>query len=93
MLFLDKFDRIGKKFNFDHRDVGEKRRVVNSIIQLIDYFPKDNLLICATNHYYTIDTALLRRFQICLQFETSIARSLLSSIIKYFPNSFTKYPK
>jgi SpoVK/Ycf46/Vps4 family AAA+-type ATPase len=69
VLFLDEFDQIGKSRDSDDKDVGEMRRVVNTIIQLIDYFPTDSLLICATNHYHTIDTALLRRFQLRLQFE------------------------
>lgn len=69
VLFLDEFDQIGKSRDSDDKDVGEMRRLVNTIIQLIDYFPTDSLLICATNHYHTIDTALLRRFQIRLQFE------------------------
>lgn len=69
VLFLDEFDQIGKSRDSDDKDVGEMRRLVNTIIQLIDYFPTDSLLICATNHYHTIDTALLRRFQLRLQFE------------------------
>jgi len=69
VLFLDEFDQIGKSRDSDDKDVGEMRRLVNTIIQLIDYFPADSLLICATNHYHTIDTALLRRFQLRLQFE------------------------
>lgn len=69
VLFLDEFDQIGKSRDSDDKDVGEMRRLVNTIIQLIDYFPSDSLLICATNHYHSIDTALLRRFQIRLQFE------------------------
>jgi SpoVK/Ycf46/Vps4 family AAA+-type ATPase len=69
VLFLDEFDQIGKSRESDDKDVAEMRRLVNTIIQLIDYFPTDSLLICATNFYNSIDTALLRRFQIKLQFE------------------------
>ena len=69
VLFLDEFDQIGKSRDSDDKDVGEMRRLVNTIIQLIDYLPADSLLICATNHYHAIDTALLRRFQLRLQFE------------------------
>ncbi|KQB40479.1 AAA family ATPase [Flavobacterium aquidurense] len=69
VLFLDEFDQIGKSRDSEDKDVGEMRRLVNTIIQLIDYLPTNCLLICATNHYHTIDTALLRRFQIRLQFE------------------------
>ncbi len=69
VLFLDEFDQIGKSRESDDKDVAEMKRLVNTIIQLIDYFPTDSLLICATNFYNSIDTALLRRFQIKLQFE------------------------
>ncbi|SHH62379.1 AAA family ATPase [Flavobacterium defluvii] len=69
VLFLDEFDQIGKSRESDDKDVAEMRRLVNTIIQLIDYFPTESLLICATNFYNSIDTALLRRFQIKLKFE------------------------
>src|SRR5690554_284782 len=39
------------------------------IIQLIDYYPQDAMLICATNHPEIIDTALLRRFQLRINFD------------------------
>ncbi|RXM45085.1 AAA family ATPase [Flavobacterium sp. YO64] len=69
VLFLDEFDQIGRSRESDDKDVAEMRRLVNTIIQLIDYFPTDSLLICATNFYNSIDSALLRRFQIKLKFE------------------------
>ncbi|QBQ41050.1 AAA family ATPase [Sphingobacterium psychroaquaticum] len=64
ILFLDEFDQIGKARGSDDKDVGEMRRLVNTLIQLIDYFPEKALLICATNHVEIIDHALLRRFQV-----------------------------
>jgi SpoVK/Ycf46/Vps4 family AAA+-type ATPase len=69
VLFLDEFDQIGKSRDSEDKDVAEMKRLVNTIIQLIDYLPTDSLLICATNYYNSIDTALLRRFQIKLKFE------------------------
>lgn len=68
VLFLDEFDQIGKARG-DDKDVGEMRRLVNTIIQLMDYFPDNALLICATNHAEIIDGALLRRFQLHINFE------------------------
>ena len=47
VLFLDEFDQIGKARGRDDKDVGEMRRLVNTIIQLMDYFPNNALLICA----------------------------------------------
>ena len=69
VLFLDEFDQIGKARGNDDKDVGEMRRLVNTIIQLIDYFPKNALLICASNHPQIIDIALMRRFQLKISFE------------------------
>jgi SpoVK/Ycf46/Vps4 family AAA+-type ATPase len=69
ILFLDEFDQIGKARENDENDVGEMRRLVNTLIQLIDYFPANALLLCATNHPEIIDNALLRRFQLKINFE------------------------
>nr|WP_308004992.1 ATP-binding protein [uncultured Chryseobacterium sp.] len=68
VLFLDELDQIGKARGSDDKDVGEMRRLVNTLIQLIDYFPENALLLCATNHPEIIDTALLRRFQLKIDY-------------------------
>ena len=89
ILFLDEFDQIGKARGNDDKDVGEMRRLVNTIIQLIDYYPKNALLICATNHPEIIDTALLRRFQLRLGFEMPSAEILdryYDKILSPFPD-------
>ncbi|MVZ67134.1 AAA family ATPase [Sphingobacterium sp. DK4209] len=69
VLFLDEFDQIGKARGEDENDVGEMRRLVNTMIQLIDYLPEQVMLICATNHIDIIDFALIRRFQLKISFE------------------------
>ncbi|WP_291910559.1 ATP-binding protein [Chitinophaga sp. CB10] len=69
VLFLDEFDQIGKMRATDDHDSGEMRRLVNTLLQLIDYFPHDCILVCATNFYDLIDPALLRRFQLKLKYE------------------------
>lgn len=69
VLFLDEFDQLAKARGSDDKDVGEMRRLVNTLIQLIDYFPEKALLICATNHVDIIDQALLRRFQLRITYE------------------------
>lgn len=69
VLFLDEFDQVGKARGSDDREVGEMRRLVNTLIQLIDYYPGNSLLIAATNHKHIIDHALLRRFQVTITFD------------------------
>lgn len=91
VLFLDEFDQIGKARGNDDKDVGEMRRLVNTLIQLIDYFPANALLICATNHPQIIDTALLRRFQLRIGFEMptpEILDQYYSKLLSRFPKEF-----
>lgn len=89
ILFLDEFDQIGKARGSDDKDVGEMRRLVNTLIQLIDYFPKEALLICATNHPEIIDIALMRRFQLKINFEMP-SNEVLDD---YYNEILNKFPK
>lgn len=96
VLFLDEFDQIGKSRESDDKDVAEMRRLVNTIIQLIDYFPTDSLLVCATNFYNSIDTALLRRFQIKLKFEMPDEKELdiyYNKLLTPFPVHLQDIPR
>lgn len=86
ILFLDEFDHIGKARGNDDNDVGEMRRLVNSVIQLIDLFPNDAILIAATNHPEIIDSALIRRFQMRLNFELPTKEQLDAFYLKLLEN-------
>ncbi len=93
VLFLDEFDYIGKARDNDQKDSGEMKRLVNSVIQLIDQLPHSTLLIGATNHQAVIDTALLRRFQLRLEFEKPSQDQLdvyYNSLLQEFPEKFRK---
>lgn len=61
VLFLDEFDVIAK-LRDDKNELGELKRVVNSLIQNIDNFGDDHILIAATNHQDLLDPAIWRRF-------------------------------
>src|SRR5690606_18089035 len=89
VLFLDEFDQIGKARGNDDKDVGEMRRLVNTLIQLIDYYPENALLICATNHPEIIDNALLRRFQLRVNYELPE----LQVLDRYYDELLGKFPK
>ena len=96
VLFLDEFDQIGKERGSDDKDVGEMRRLVNTIIQLIDYYPTNALLIAATNHAEIIDQALLRRFQLRINFEMPSAEVLdtyYDKILLPFPKDMQKFER
>ncbi|MCT2564017.1 AAA family ATPase [Chryseobacterium herbae] len=89
VLFLDELDQIGKARGSDDKDVGEMRRLVNTLIQLIDYYPENALLLCATNHAEIIDTALLRRFQLKINYEMPSAEFLDT----FYDNLLSKFPE
>lgn len=89
VLFLDEFDQIGKARGNDDKDVGEMRRLVNTLIQLIDYYPQNALLLCATNHAKIIDTALLRRFQLRIHFKMP-APDVLD---EYYDKLLSRFPE
>ncbi len=88
VLFLDELDQIGKARGSDDKDVGEMRRLVNTLIQLIDYYPENALLLCATNHAEIIDAAIIRRFQLKIKYEMPSKEFLdrfYESLLKKFP--------
>ncbi|KYK32430.1 MAG: AAA family ATPase [Theionarchaea archaeon] len=61
ILFLDEFDAIAKMRD-DMNELGEIKRIVNSLVQNIDMFSSDGLLLAATNHPQLLDIAIWRRF-------------------------------
>ncbi len=62
VLFLDEFDAIAKARD-DQHELGELKRVVNSLLQNIDDYCNDGILVAATNHQELLDNAIWRRFQ------------------------------
>ena len=89
ILFIDEFDFIGKIRDYDNKDSGEMKRLVNTLIQQIDNLTDNTLLICATNHLEIIDTALLRRFQIKLKYELPSKENLDT----YYDDLLSNFPK
>ena len=61
ILFLDEFDAIAKARD-DNHELGELKRVINSLLQNIDSMPTSCVLIAATNHPELLDKAVWRRF-------------------------------
>jgi SpoVK/Ycf46/Vps4 family AAA+-type ATPase len=68
VLLLDEVDALGKKRD-DPNDVGELKRVVNSLLQALDGFQSSqSVVIAASNHQYLLDPALWRRFEDVIAF-------------------------
>lgn len=89
ILFIDEFDFIGKTRDYDQKDSGEMKRLVNVLLQQIDNLDKNTLLICATNHIEAIDSALLRRFQLKLEYNLPTQKELDI----YYDNLLIPFPK
>lgn len=84
ILFLDEFDAIAKARD-DAHELGELKRVVNSLLQNIDDFSQEGILIAATNHADMLDSAVWRRFQTIIELPTPG-----SDEIRRFINQFPK---
>lgn len=61
IIFIDEFDAFAKS-RTDNNDVGELKRIVNSIIQTLDFQSNNKIIIVATNLIDSIDSAITRRF-------------------------------
>ena len=68
ILFLDEFDAIAKMRD-DMNELGEIKRIVNSLVQNIDMFSSNGLLLAATNHPHLLDIAIWRRFDEVVWFD------------------------
>lgn len=82
-LFLDECDTIARSRG-DRNDVGEVSRVVNMLLQLLEDFKGDGLVIAATNYYEALDKAFYRRFDEAVEVPTpgitEIARLLKTTL-------------
>jgi hypothetical protein len=61
VLFLDEMDAIAK-LRDDRHELGELKRVVNTVLQGLDSLSDDVVTIGATNHPHLLDPAIWRRF-------------------------------
>ena len=61
ILFLDEFDAVAKARD-DAQEVGEIKRVVNTLLQSLDARGDRGFTLAATNHEHLLDPAVWRRF-------------------------------
>jgi SpoVK/Ycf46/Vps4 family AAA+-type ATPase len=91
ILFLDEFDAIAKARD-DQHEMGELKRVINSLLQNIDAFTENNIMIAATNHPELLDKAIWRRFNTVIEVGQPDAEGvfkLLELYLKDFSNDLT----
>lgn len=67
ILLLDEFDALAKMRDDPH-EVGEIKRVVNTLLQNLDLRSKIGMTVAITNHERLLDAAIWRRFETQVQF-------------------------
>jgi SpoVK/Ycf46/Vps4 family AAA+-type ATPase len=89
VLFLDEFDAIAKARD-DSNELGELKRVVNSLLQNVDAMSNDSLLIAATNHDQLLDPAVWRRFDYKLEINCP-DKEAIGKLIDLFTKGVLEY--
>lgn len=78
VLFLDEMDAIAK-LRDDRQELGELKRVVNTVLQGLDSIDDRTIVVGATNHPQMLDRAIWRRFPYKLDLgapETNVRRDM-----------------
>jgi len=86
ILLLDEFDAIAKRRD-DVAEVGELKRLVTVLLQSIDEWPSDRILLAATNHPELLDPAIWRRFDRILEFSSPTYEERFELVVKLFEKS------
>jgi SpoVK/Ycf46/Vps4 family AAA+-type ATPase len=68
VYLFDEFDAIGADRGTDN-EVGEMRRILNSMLQFLDNDLSESLIIAVTNNQTLLDKALFRRFDDVLHYD------------------------
>lgn len=87
VYLLDEFDAIGARRS-DPNDVGEIRRVLNSVLAFMEEpNSTDSLVVAATNHVEILDGALARRFDEVIEYvlpAPAAARAIIENRLSRF---------
>jgi SpoVK/Ycf46/Vps4 family AAA+-type ATPase len=85
ILFIDEFDALGRT-RTDATEHNELRRVVNSLLLMIDRFKGPGLVIAATNLPQFLDEALWRRFDEIFSFDLPTESEIVVMLSRQFAN-------
>jgi SpoVK/Ycf46/Vps4 family AAA+-type ATPase len=87
VYLLDEFDAIGARRG-DPNDIGEIRRVLNSVLAFMEEpNSTDSIVLAATNHIEILDEALARRFDEVVEYalpDVSSARAIIEKRLGKF---------
>lgn len=95
VYLLDEFDAIGARRG-DPNDVGEIRRVLNSVLAFMEEpNATDSLVLAATNHVEILDEALARRFDEVIEYvlpDPVAARAIIDNRLGKFKLNARSWP-
>jgi SpoVK/Ycf46/Vps4 family AAA+-type ATPase len=89
VLLIDEIDALGKERG-DRTDHAELSRVVNAVLQILDRFVGQSVLVATSNYPELLDRALWRRFDEVISYEMPSVheiRSLLRMRLRPIPRS------
>lgn len=89
VLFLDEVDAVAK-LRDDRHELGELKRVVNTVIQSLDALDDRAIVIAATNHSHLLDPAIFRRFPYRIELglpDTDVRKALWASFLSLHEES------
>ena len=90
ILLLDEFDAIAKLRN-DPQEVGEVKRIVNSLLQCLDERNAIGFTIGITNHEQLLDPAIWRRFDVQIDIPRPSNRVVQELLQKFlYPLQFSE---
>lgn len=81
VLLLDEFDAVAKRRN-DDSEIGELKRLVTVLLQAVDEWPAESILIAATNHPELLDPAVWRRFERIIVFPNPARKEIEETLLK-----------
>ncbi|HEY2390125.1 MAG TPA: ATP-binding protein [Candidatus Angelobacter sp.] len=84
LLLLDEFDALAK-LRDDPQEIGEIKRVVNTLLQNIDGRVSRGLTIAITNHESLLDSAVWRRFEIRVEIPSPNEDARKQILARYLP--------
>jgi len=88
ILLLDEFDAVAKVRDDPH-ELGEIKRVVNTLLQCIDGRAEIGFTIAVTNHESLLDPAVWRRFDIRIEIPKPDADARVAMLKRHFSDRET----
>jgi len=92
VLLLDEIDSVAKRRS-DDSDIGELKRLVTVMLQEIEEWTADGLLLAATNHPELIDPALWRRFDLIIEFDMPNELQIKEAVRRFFGPDYSLFSK